>query len=296
MTSPSSITPKISVVLCTRNRGHRVLTCCEYLEKLSYPPDRWELLLVDNGSTDNTKAVLSQFIASTPINARYIFEPVAGVARAKNTGILAASGEIVAFTDDDCYVDPDWLVALDAAFLSDVDFVGGRVLRFREDTAMLSIQEFESEVTFGPGDFMTPGFIHGANMAFRQSVFHKVGLFDVRFGPGGALACGEDTEILVRILELGGTGVYAPTSAVYHDHDRVEPKAITKVYRIYSIGRGAFFAKMIITNPGELDAAQKYRKAWYNSTIDNFLKFRWRTIFNELQGAIKFLVMEIRHQ
>src|SRR5207244_7067980 len=97
--------PKVSVVVASYNGARTLKTCLESLSQLNYSD--YEIILVDDGSTDNTSEVAKHYPA-----VRYIHQPNQGLSVARNTGIAAASGEIVAFTDSDCRADPDWLFYL----------------------------------------------------------------------------------------------------------------------------------------------------------------------------------------
>src|SRR5690349_17754111 len=109
--------PRISVVVCTFNRARSLGRSLNALLALKPPPGGYELIIVDNNSRDGTAEVVarasSQRGASAP-PVRYIFEPAQGLSRARNAGVRAARGRILAFTDDDTLVPPDWLLQLDA--------------------------------------------------------------------------------------------------------------------------------------------------------------------------------------
>src|SRR5215469_15154378 len=98
----------ISLIICTRDRCHQLAHCLEAVRCIIC--DRpWELIVVDNGSTDETADVVREFITTNKIRANYLFEGMLGKSNGLNTAIKAASGEILAFTDDDCYPAPDFL-------------------------------------------------------------------------------------------------------------------------------------------------------------------------------------------
>src|SRR5215467_10846814 len=121
---------KVSVVLATYNRANQLRVALESFSQLSYPRDlSWELLVVDNNSTDATCAVVKSFAAGARFPVHYVFEKKQGRSAALNAGILQAKGEIVAFTDDDVTLDRDWLSFLKKTFdENDCTAVAGRVI------------------------------------------------------------------------------------------------------------------------------------------------------------------------
>src|SRR5579862_9298835 len=120
--------PMISVVVCTYNRASSLAKTLESLRRMTVPADlKWELLVVDNNSTDNTRIVVTDFLRKSGLNGRYISEPRQGLCYARNRGVAEASGEIIAFTDDDVRVTSDWLRELAGTFRKfDCMGVGGK--------------------------------------------------------------------------------------------------------------------------------------------------------------------------
>src|SRR5437868_1294010 len=107
----------ISVVLCTYNRSAGLRRTLESIHAAAPPGLACELIIVDNNSTDDTRAVAADFLTASGINGRYVFEKRQGLSHARNAGIRAATGEVLAFTDDDVTVHPKWLASLGEAFL-----------------------------------------------------------------------------------------------------------------------------------------------------------------------------------
>src|SRR4051812_48213770 len=133
------MTLPLSVLVCSRNRVERLKRCVEAMLAVKASHD-WELVIVDNASTDGTANFLSTL---SPNGVRpkvtILTEPVPGKGRALNIGWRRAEGQIIAFTDDDCYVTPDYVDAVISAFDRDVGFVGGRVLLFDEGDFPITI-------------------------------------------------------------------------------------------------------------------------------------------------------------
>ena len=220
----------ISVIICTRDRPEQLARCLESLQKLSPPAQ--EMIVVDNAPTTSTTEIL---VSKIP-GIRYVSEPQPGLSMARNTGIRHAVGDIIAFTDDDVVVHPNWMMGLARAFDSSrVMAVTGLVLPAELETA--SQQIFEVELgNFGwgyrPKIFDRQFFDYnrswgvpvwrigaGANMAFRRQVFDKFGYFNECLG-AGASGCSEDSEMWYRILAEGGICYYEPTAVVFHYHRR----------------------------------------------------------------------------
>jgi len=230
---------KITVILCTYNR-------CQILGKAldsiaaSILPDsvEWEVLVVDNNSSDQTRQTVEGFCTRHPGRFRYVLEPQPGKSHALNAGICRALGEILVFTDDDVTVEPGWLRNLTAA-LCDGKWAGagGRTLPERSFVpppwlppdmrcalAPLAIFDRGTEVC----ELTEAPF--GNNMAFRKAVFEKHGSFRTDLGPRPGSPCpqkSEDSEFGTRLLAAGERFRYEPSAIVYHC---VPPSRVQKQY------------------------------------------------------------------
>src|SRR6266576_376499 len=108
---------RISLVICTYNRAFSLGRTLESLRQMSVPRDlEWELIVVDNNSTDNTRAVVQKFARTAGLTISYFFEAKQGLCHARNAGVANANGEVIAFTDDDVRVAPQWIRELAATF------------------------------------------------------------------------------------------------------------------------------------------------------------------------------------
>jgi glycosyltransferase involved in cell wall biosynthesis len=126
----------------------------------------WELIIVDNGSTDDTAAVVREFIKTTNVRAIYLFEPTPGKTNGLNTALETATGEILAFTDDDCYPAPEFLSPVWSAFDDpSVGYIGGRIMLRDPADHPITVNESMTTVTFPAKSFVCAGCIQGANMA-----------------------------------------------------------------------------------------------------------------------------------
>jgi GT2 family glycosyltransferase len=271
---------QLSLVICTRNRASQLAECLRSLTKLRYP-DPWELVIVDNGSKDETQDVINSFRESLLIKS--VIEPLSGLGRAHNRAMAISQGEIVAFTDDDCYPAEDFLLEVKRCFEEDprLGFVGGRVLLYDPEDYRITIQEKASRKDLHPGDFFPPGLIHGANFACRRKALESVNGFDDRFGPGAFFVC-EDVDVMARMLGRGWPGAYDPRPVVYHHHGRRTEEAARGLGRQYDKGRGAYYSKCIL-NP---ELRTVYLQSWYRA----MRRQSKGTTFRELAGGAEFLV------
>ena len=235
----------ISAVICTRNRAPKLERCL--LQMAEHNPGAtlvWQLVVVDNASEDDTRRVVDKFTATLPL--KYVFEPKRGLSHARNRGILEAEYPIIAFTDDDCLVDRDWLAAMAAQFAkrNALAILGGRVeLAHASDFPIATRTHDRPEEIATIKD--TLAMMIGCNMAFRRSVFDEIGLFDPALGKGTRIGSAEDIDILYRALKCGCSIAYAPDVVVRHAHGRDTAALLEDVTQDYVRGRGAFYCKFI---------------------------------------------------
>jgi GT2 family glycosyltransferase len=238
----------ISIVIATRNRAHGLQRCLAALAAMDPAPVR-ELLIADNGSTDDTAAVIAHAAATMAFPVHRLDEPSPGACRARNRAIAAATGGIIAFTDDDCYPAPDWARRIADAFAADpgLGYLGGRIILFDEDDARFTVNYSEIPHVLPPRGFVPPGVIQGANMAFRRDLLLRIGLFDEAIGAGTPIAA-EDCDLVTRASLAGAAGSYLPGPLVRHHHGR-KPADIARLQAYYDLGRGYFYAKTL-SHPG----------------------------------------------
>lgn len=220
----------VSVVICTYNR-------CDQLGRalravLSQAPGvAYEVIVVDNNSSDATRDVVAGKLDNFP-NLRYLFEPRQGLQFARNTGLVAASAPLIAFTDDDVHVGPEWVGTIKRAFDEhpDVDMIGGRV----RPIWPRDVPEWITSRQLGPfalgergdqpiriGAANAAPCLVGANFAFRRTVFDRVGAFDPDYPRS------QDREIQLRLWRAGGVGLYVPTLQIAVD---IPADRLTKAY------------------------------------------------------------------
>jgi glycosyltransferase involved in cell wall biosynthesis len=239
---------KITVALCTYNRCRSLAKALDSVARSTVPEFvEWEVLVVDNNSTDQTRQVSEEFYRQYPDRLRYIFEPHQGKSYALNTAIQNARGEVLAFMDDDVTVEPTWLQNL-TRNLDGGEWcgAGGRILPARAFTpppwlplrgpfnmggvlALFDLGEAARELDRPP---------FGTNMAFRKEIFQKYGGFRTDLGPfPGNEIRNEDTEFGRRLLAAGERIRYEPSAVVYH---AVPEQRLTKKYFLafwFGLGR-----------------------------------------------------------
>jgi glycosyltransferase involved in cell wall biosynthesis len=238
----------ISVIVCTHNRARRLEQTLKSLQEMAVPVGLpWELIIVDNNSSDNTKEIIDDFINKSDLNVRYVIERHQGLSHARNMGIQEASGNIIAFTDDDCIVDRHWITSISKEFQSSVSIagIGGRVELYNKMDRPVSIRVYKEKMIFSSIDRIF-NLIIGCNMAFARPVFDEVGLFDTDFGAGTRFASAEDSDFLYRSYKKGLNIIYSPDVLVYHNHGRRNNEQIKALYKGYAIGHGAFYCKHIL--------------------------------------------------
>lgn len=218
----------ISVIVCTHNRSESLGKTLASIAASEVPGSiEWELLVVDNNSTDATRRVAEDFGRNSGLNARVLFEPRPGLSFARNLGVSASLGEILAFTDDDVHVSNRWIAEIQHGFdAHQPACMGGRILR--DPTLPLPdwwdygwrsvLCHFDrgNDVAVAGSDDRTE-YAWGANISFHRSVFEKYGLFRTHLGrTPDTLGLGEDSELVLRLRHNGERVIYYPQAVVVH--------------------------------------------------------------------------------
>ncbi|UXA20752.1 glycosyltransferase family 2 protein [Mycobacterium sp. SMC-4] len=254
---PLPTLPPISVVVCTRERPQQLADALESLRRIDYPD--FEIVVVDNaGLTDATARVVA---ALGDDRVRCVAEPVPGLSTARNTGLRAARHNLVAYTDDDVYVDRHWLLALARGFARSpqVACVSGLVPSGELRTAAQGY--FDQRVSWSgplqpqlftlaepPADqplfpFRVGRFGTGANFAVKRDRVLEIGGFDEALGAGTAAQGGEDLDLFFRVLTGGDALATEPAAIVWHRH-RSDNAALLAQARGYGLGLGAWLTKV----------------------------------------------------
>ena len=239
--------PDLSLIICTRNRCEQLVPCLEAIQRIEFERP-WELIVVDNGSDDATALVVQEFIEAASFPVHHVPEPTLGLGNARNAGLAAARGEILAFTDDDCYPTAEFLSRVWSAFRDpSLGYVTGRILLHDLADLPLAIQDYDVPVTFPGKSFIHPGGVQGANMAFRRDVLRQIGGFDPLFG-AGSLFPAEDLDAANRASGTGWKGQYRPDIVVRHHHGRKASDA-ARMWKSYGLGIGACYMKLFLQGP-----------------------------------------------
>ena len=203
-----------SIIIPTYNRLQRLQECLQALSRLDYPRDRFEVVVVDDGSETPLAEVIAPF--ETQFKLTLLRQTNAGPAQARNTGAAFAQGQYLAFTDDDCAPLPNWLTVLETSFARAPDCViGGQVLNALPDnpysTASQALVDYlYSHYNVNPDQAQ---FFTSNNFALAAHDFHRVGGFDIAYCPTG-----EDREFCDRLLNKGYRLLYVPAAQVCHAH------------------------------------------------------------------------------
>jgi glycosyltransferase involved in cell wall biosynthesis len=226
--------PSISVIIPTFNRSQHLRACLESLKSLRYPADRFEIIVVDDGSREPIKTIADTFRDSLPVSV--IAQANAGPAKARNRGLEAATGELIAFTDDDCRPRPEWLEELAKGFNAHPKAAfGGRVVNATPHNlySRASQQLVDYLYQYYRPQETGRGFFTSNNLAFPASTLRSIGGFNVNFPRAAA----EDRELCDRWTRQGERMIYLPAAKVDHWHKLSLPKFARQHF---DYGRGAW--------------------------------------------------------
>jgi glycosyltransferase involved in cell wall biosynthesis len=257
-----TVRPTATVAVCTRERPDDLARALAAIRALQPPPD--EVLVVDNApSSPRTREVVERFSG-----VRYVVEPRRGLNCARNRALREATGDVVAFTDDDAVPEPEWLDALLTNFAEPrVQCVTGLTLPLELETPAQEL--FEAHCSFARGfarrvfngrtdhPLLVSRVGAGASMAVRRSLPATAGWFDERLDAGTPTESGGDHEMFTRILSVGHRIVYEPRAVSWHRHRRTAEELV-RVVRGYGTGVYAMWTGMLIEH-GELGV---FRLAW----------------------------------
>jgi GT2 family glycosyltransferase len=280
-------------VISTRNRAHLLRNAVERVACQNTTSD-YEVIVVDNNSTDDTAAILAELSRDYPGRVRAAFEPRQGVSYGRNKGIELALAPVVAFTDDDVFVTPDWvdLIARTMATHQEIDGMGGRVLPVwsTPPPAWVTPRHWSplALVDFGESPFYVDKSravcLVTANVAYRRSALDRVGWFSGEF-----TRC-QDHELLLRFWNAGLRALYLPELVVMCE---VPSSRLTWAYhQRWHSEHGRFCALMPDATPGEpVDESAPLTlfgapAAMYRQLLDSGLRFAHATLLRRHAAAL----------
>jgi glycosyltransferase involved in cell wall biosynthesis len=276
--------PVLSLVVCTRDRSFVLDAFFDAISRLECEAS-WELVMVDNGSSDDTGARLRALATSLATPVSIVSEPRPGLGRARNAGLRHARGALIAFTDDDCYPARDYVARVIDAFADPaLDYIGGRILLHDPADHPITIRVDAVPISIPPGSVVPTGLVQGANMAFRRRVLEQINGFDDALGPGTPF-CNDDVDAVARASAAGFAGSYVPEPIVHHHHRRSDPAEIAALWRTYDRGRGAYYAKCIL----DLPTRARVARYWWQSVGSETPGATMR----ELEGALDYVVRRV---
>ena len=217
----------ITLIICTYNREKYIGPLLDSIAKNDYPTMDYEIVLVDNNCTDNTRKVCEQFIAEhSEIAFRYVVEPEQGLSAARNKGIKEAKGDIIIYVDDDALVDADYIriYATHFAAYPETMAAGGPIEPLYETEEPKWMSPYTKALLtawMNYGDkvreYPNGRYPGGGNAAYRKVVFDQVGLFNTELGrKGSALLASEEKDIFDKMHALGMQVLYLPTPILHH--------------------------------------------------------------------------------
>lgn len=300
----------LSVIIPTRDRAPLLKQCLESLCEQQFPVDRFEVIVIDNGSTDDTAAVSREFSERLPA-FRYYFEPVPGQHTGRNLGLLRADGEILVYGDDDIIAAPTWLAAIDEAFQdSDVVLVGGRNVPnyealppewveslWRSDgvgrwLGYYSVCDFGDEVRD-----ISPIYVYGCNFSIRKSFLQEIGGFHPDVMPKeNMIFMGDgDTGVSRELIKRGLTARYQPKAMVHH---LVAKSRMTEEYLLHRMfGQGISDSYTRIRESGGISWSDgvvvlgRFMKHLYLYGADPFQRRLWESYWK----GYRLHQREVRH-
>jgi GT2 family glycosyltransferase len=276
------------------------------LQQLNVPKDlAFELIVVDNNSTDDTKRVVKTFLSESKIKIRYVFEADQGLSNSRNRGIKETERDILVFTDDDMEFDPNWLLEISNIFKKyDCICVAGKIIPkwpigkppWLIDDGPYQIPSFDGRFDLGNHEHEIKKPPFGGNMAFKRTAFEKYGFFRTDLGlSGNTLLSNEETEFCSRLFAAGEKIVYSPHAKVYHLLGKSHGRKSYYLNRIFNYGKSnirmKYESKKVVNDISILYLMKKlYRIAeiavkWL-FTIDTGIRFNRKLVLYRRIGEL----------
>ncbi len=295
----------LSVIIPTRNRAKVFEKVLHSLTTQTYPKELFEVIVIDNGSTDDTESVCNKFVAIFP-NFKYIYDSRPGLHVGRHDGMKAAKGEILVYADDDIIATPEWLEAIKNAFNNQrVALVGGKILPKWEVDMPDWINMFKTEMKYGWtisylslldfGDLtkeIPAYYVYGCNFSIRKPVLFECGGFHPDSIPQELIRYRGDGETVLSlaIMKKGYKSVYEPKACVYH---RVPPERLTVDYfcrRAFNQGISDSYSEIRnrLKNPFSLSRGFLFKIAALKNYLLRIVFFnKYKAILNQVYEAYK---------
>lgn len=257
----------LSVIICTYNRDKYIYNVLKSLAENTLPHDCYEIVLVDNNCTDNTRGECDRFMQDFPdVVFRYYVETNQGLSYARNRGIQESVGDVLVYVDDDALVNKEYLQTYADFFnrMPEIEAAGGPVIPQFETSEPSWMSYFTKALITGykylgdkEKEFPKNDYPGGGNAAYRAYVFEKIGLFNVDLGrKGDSLVGAEEKDIFDKMTKLGMRFFYLPNAILYH---LIPEKKLSNDYfnrltysigksermRTLSIGKGKYLKRLV---------------------------------------------------
>lgn len=221
--------PFVSVVVPTYNRKNVLVECLDSLAGQTYPRDKYEVFVVNDGSRDGTEEFLRGYQKNASFDLKWLTQENKGICAARNAGIKNSLGDIICFTDDDCVADKNWIKNLVAPYSDDeVACVGGEILAFPPQRI---VEKYADKRKLVGQIFLVCGPVVTANTSYRRKVLLEVNAFDED------LATLEDGDLGIRVKLKNYKFVHARNAIILHKH-RSTLKGLIKQQYYYGVGYG----------------------------------------------------------
>lgn len=288
----------LSIILCTYNRDKYIYNVLQSIAQNDYPCNQYEIVLVNNNSTDNTESECSRFQTDYPhIQFRYCIETNQGLSYARNRGIQESKGDILVYVDDDALVNQEYLHTYAEFFEKNPDIAaaGGPIIPKYETTEPAWMSHYTRQLVTGKlylGDkereFPKSAFPGGGNAAYRKSVFDKIGFFNVELGrKGNSLIGAEEKDLFDKMTTIGIRFFYLPTAILYHI---IPEKKLSQDYfnrLTYSIGVSERYRTLQISKGKYCKRLVSEAVKWA-ATLVLWLKFAFTLQFAKGNKLVRF--------
>lgn len=285
---------QLSLVIGSRDRAAQLAVSLGKLNLAAMARLGVDIVLVDSASADATSEVMTRFATTCGLPAQVIRLDRPGASAARNAGARGARGDVLIFTDDDCYLDEAYFDVI-AQTVDPARFhYGGGDTRLFDPTddysGVTNLDEFQGRpAEIPPSRLLPSGMLQAANMFFVKTVFETLGGFNEALGAGTPFPC-EDIELCTRASLRGYTGLLIPAAKVLHHHGRkTGSPALAETHRGYDRGRGAYFAHLIAS--GQSSVFELWAKGPHFKGQGPMPPNALNILRNEMRGAADYLDM-----